>query len=123
MPDRICLVVDDEPAIRGFLRIILEPQQLQILEAENAAQAMKVLQGFGERLGLIVSDIQMPGDMNGMDLAHSVRNTYPAIPVILISGYWEGEAAIREGFKVIPKPFGAETILNAVRTALNSRPT
>jgi DNA-binding NtrC family response regulator len=123
MPDRICLVVDDEPAIRGFLRIILEPQQLQILEAENAAQAMKVLQGFGERLDLIMSDIQMPGDMDGMDLAHSVRNTYPAIPVILISGYWDGEAAIREGFKVIPKPFGPETILNAVRTALNSRPT
>jgi DNA-binding NtrC family response regulator len=120
MSDPICLVVDDEPAIRIFLRTILELQQFQILEAENAIEALKIVQKFGERLDLIVSDIKMPGEIDGLDLVHIIRKTRPAIPVILISGYWEG-GAITEDFQVIPKPFGVDTILSAVRTALKSR--
>lgn len=73
MSDRICLIVDDEPAIRGFLRVVLKQHFLQFLEAENATDALRMIHKVGGRLDLLVSDINMPGDVNGLDLAHSVR--------------------------------------------------
>jgi len=120
MPDRICLIVDDEPAIRSFLRAILERRQIQVVEAENATDALRLLQKLGGRVDLIVSDIVMPGDLSGLDLAHSVRHTFPAIPVILFSGYSK-DAKDAAGFEFIPKPFMAEAILSAVERAMNSR--
>jgi two-component system cell cycle sensor histidine kinase/response regulator CckA len=120
MPERICLIVDDEPAIRQFLRIILERRRIQVVEAENATDALRVLQKLGCRVDLIVSDIVMPGDFSGTDLAHSVRHTFPAIPVILFSGYCQ-EAKDAAGFDFIPKPFVPETILSAVERALSLR--
>lgn len=120
MPDPICLIVDDEPAIRRFLRAVLAQRRLQCIEAENATDALRIVQKLGGRLNFLLSDIKMPGDMSGVDLAHSVRNTFPAISVILISGYCETleDAA---GFEFIRKPFAAEAILSAVERAMNSR--
>lgn len=114
--DRFCLIVDDEPAIRTYIRAILEGERLKSLEAENAGHALRILQKLGSRLDFVISDINMPGDMNGIDLAHSIRNTFPALPVILISGY--GENMEQGGFAFIPKPFSVQTILNAVKRAM-----
>jgi DNA-binding NtrC family response regulator len=114
--------VDDEPAIRTFLWAILDQRQFHILEADSAPHAMKIIQTLCGRVDLIVSDIRMRGDMNGLDLAHSVRNAFPGIPVILISGYSDEDPDDIEGFEFISKPFAPEAILNAVDRALDSRP-
>jgi two-component system NtrC family sensor kinase len=71
---------------------------------------------------LIVSDINMPGDMNGLDLAHSVRNEFPAISMILISGYCDKRPDNIAGFEFISKPFVPEAILNAVDRAITLQP-
>jgi DNA-binding NtrC family response regulator len=63
----------------------------------------------------------MPGDMDGADLAYSVRHSFPNLPVILISGYSEEESAKsawNRTFPFIQKPFVPDTILSAVRRAL-----
>jgi two-component system cell cycle sensor histidine kinase/response regulator CckA len=122
MPDRICLIVDDEPSIRADLRPILEWEGIQSLEADNAAEALRIVQKLGGRLDLIVSDIEMPGEMNGIDPAYSVRNSFPAIPVVLISGYADLES-VKEAaanFEFTQKPFVSETILMAVKKMLGS---
>src|SRR5579864_5265063 len=120
MEDRICLLVDDEPAIRSYLRAILEAERFQCLEASNVAQALGITQRLGGRLDLIITDIKMPGDVDGLDLAYSVRNSFPDIPVILVSGYADDESVFRAAsiFKFIRKPFVPETIVTAVRTAI-----
>jgi YesN/AraC family two-component response regulator len=110
---RICLIVDDEPAIRGLLRAILTQQFRECLEAENAIKALQIVNKLGGRVDLVISDIEMPGEVNGIDLAHFVHNTFPAIPVILISGYLDWSRKAPE-FEFVPKPFVQETILNAV---------
>jgi len=114
MSDRICLVVEDEPTIRKYLRLILERDALQTLEAGTAAEALKIIHKLDGQLDLIVSDINMPGEMDGLDLAHSVRNTFPAIPIILITGY-DNNAMRASGFDLLRKPFASETILEVVR--------
>jgi len=117
MSDRICLIVDDEQAIRTYLRAILQREQIQSLEADTAAQALRIVQKLNGRLDLIVCDIKMPGEMDGIDLAYSVRNSFPAVPVLLISGYGDVESVkhAAANFEFIQKPFVPETILMAVK--------
>jgi two-component system NtrC family sensor kinase len=121
-PDRICLIVDDEPSIRTYLRAILQREQIQSLEADSAAQALQIVQKLNGRLDLIVSDIKMPGEMDGIDLAHSVRQSFPAVPVILISGYADAEAVKQAAamFEFIQKPFVPEAILVAVKKVVGA---
>jgi DNA-binding NtrC family response regulator len=115
--DRICLIIDDEPAIRTYLRAILQRAGIQSLEADGASQALGIIQKLDGRLDLIVCDIKMPGEMDGIDLAYSVRQSFPAIPVILISGYGDVEALKQAPTKCvfIQKPFVPEAILVAAK--------
>jgi DNA-binding NtrC family response regulator len=114
--DRFCLIVDDEPAVRTYLKAILQRGQIQSFEAESPARALQLLQEFGTRINLVITDIQMPGDMDGIDLAYSVRNSAPTLPVILISGY--ADIAIPASFPFVRKPFDAKAILETVKRAI-----
>jgi YesN/AraC family two-component response regulator len=120
--ERTCLIVDDEPAIRAYLTAIFRREQYLTLEAENAVQAFKLVQELKGGLDLIVSDIAMPGDIDGVDLAYAVRTKFPAIPVVLVSGFADSEAA-RLGladFPVIRKPLTLTAILAAVNRVATS---
>jgi YesN/AraC family two-component response regulator len=100
----------------------LQRERIQSLEANDAEQALRIIQKLGGRLDLIVCDIKMPGEMDGIDLAYSVRNSFPAVPVVLISGYGDVEyvkhAAAK--FEFIQEPFVPETILVAVKKVVGS---
>ena len=114
--DRTCLIVDDEPAIRHFLKAVLQKEKFQALEAEDAPQAFRLIQRLNGQLDLIVTDIRMPGEMDGLDLAYAVRDAFPTLPVLLISGFADADAR-RPGhnFELIRKPFKAEAILTSVK--------
>jgi DNA-binding NtrC family response regulator len=120
MSDRLCLIIDDEPSIRSYVCAVLHGEHLQTVEADTAAEGIRIVQTLQGHLACIVSDINMPGDMTGVDLAHSVRDSYPSVPVILISGYGV-ETSKMNGFQVIQKPFLPEAILYAVRQALTQQ--
>jgi DNA-binding NtrC family response regulator len=112
MNECVCLVVDDEPAIRAYLKSILQRKNVRALEASDAVEALRVLQKHGNGIDLIITDIQMPGDMDGVDLAYSVKRSHPAIPVLLISGNVNNGSAGR--FTFVQKPFLPETILETI---------
>jgi CheY-like chemotaxis protein len=111
MGERICLVVDDEPAIRTYLGAVLQRRGLQIFEAGNAVEALRILRDRGSQIDLLITDIQMPGDMDGIDLAYSVKTSFSTLPVIVISGYSDKAA---KGFTLVRKPFSPDAILQAV---------
>src|SRR4051794_29040297 len=106
-----CLIVDDEPAIRAYLGILLQSKGIRSLEAENGVDALRILQKLGDEIDLLITDIHMPGDINGVDLAYSVKNMFSCIRVILISADIEKAPA---DFTFVRKPFKADAILNAV---------
>jgi CheY-like chemotaxis protein len=116
MGDRVCLVVDDEPVIRKYLRLILQRIGLQSLEADNAVEALRILQKLGDQISLLITDIQMPGEMDGIDLAYSVQNSFSSIPVVLISGFVDKVPA---GFTYIRKPFMPDELLKAIHETLD----
>jgi DNA-binding NtrC family response regulator len=109
------LIADDEPAIRKYLKHILRDEQIQILEAGDAAQTLQTVQQLSGQVGLVITDIQMPGDMDGVDLAYSIRNSFPEIPIILISGHADKAPAC---FPFIRKPFTSQVVLEAVHKAI-----
>jgi CheY-like chemotaxis protein len=116
--DRICLIVDDEPDIRTLLSVILKRDGVQAVEAANAPQALDIIRKLEGRLDLIMMDFHMPGDMDGVDLAHSIREQFPDIPVMLITGYGDEPKILSSGFPVIRKPFLPESIWKMVEQLL-----
>jgi DNA-binding NtrC family response regulator len=121
--ERVCLIVDDEPTIRAYLKAILHKEGYQTLEAENAPQAFRLVRKLNGGLNLVVSDVRMPGEMDGVDLAFAIRDTFPAIPVILVSGYEDTVSAKHPivDFEFIQKPLTPEAILAAVNKATRLR--
>jgi CheY-like chemotaxis protein len=111
MTERICLIVDDEPAIRTYLSAVLRQRGIQCLEADGAAEALRILHKLGGQIDLLLTDIQMPGEMDGLDLAYSVRNSFSALPVIVVSGHIDRAPA---DFTVVQKPFLPGEILKAI---------
>jgi two-component system, NtrC family, sensor kinase len=118
MSGRICLIVEDHPPIRTLLSSFLRRRGFQSFEAANASEALNIIQSLQGRLDLILTDILMPGDMNGVDLAHAARHRCPAIPVILMSGYGDDPNIRSFGFPLISKPFLPQTIWEMVEQVL-----
>jgi DNA-binding NtrC family response regulator len=114
--------VDDEPTVRAFLRAILQRQGFNCLEADNAVQATRIIAKLDGRLDLLITDCRMPGEMDGVGLAHSIRGRYPKLPIIMVSGYPQEEGMHESALEVefVQKPFVSETILKAVRKVVDS---
>ena len=79
------LVVDDEWLIRAALVDQLEDDGFEVFEAENAAEALHVLE-MHQQIGSVVTDIQMPGSMDGLALARFTRDSFPPIRLVVASG-------------------------------------
>src|SRR5258708_4910684 len=85
MVHKVTLVVDDEASIRKYVSAILQLEHFQTVEAENGCDGLQIVCDLGNDLELVVSDIQMP-NCDGLTFAHAVKEAFPAVPVILISG-------------------------------------
>jgi CheY-like chemotaxis protein len=118
------LVVDDEPSVRKFIIAVLQSDGFQTIEAENGVQALELIRKLGVTLDLLVSDIQMT-KMDGIMLACSVRSEFPAIPLILVSGYAEIEQAKipNAGYEFIQKPFPPSMLLKTVKKVMTPKGT
>ena len=118
MPFKTCLIVDDEAPVRGYVKTVLETVHFQTLEAGDSIQAMRWVEKLGDALDLIVSDIEMPGG-DGVAFVSSVRESFPALPIILISGYADREPRQHPStsFEFIQKPFLPEMLLIAIEKA------
>ena len=79
------LVVEDEPLIRLDLVSMLKDQGCETYEASNAAEAIAILEGNSE-ITVVFTDIQMPGSMDGIDLAEWIGREMPRVKVLLTSG-------------------------------------
>jgi two-component system cell cycle sensor histidine kinase/response regulator CckA len=109
----VSLVVDDEPAVRKYVSTILRREKFETLEAGDGTHALRLVQELDGDVDLIVSDIQMPNG-DGLSLAQAVKSSFPAVPVILVSG----NAGPDSGFEFVQKPFLPSTLIKAVRRLL-----
>jgi PAS domain S-box-containing protein len=120
--DASLLIVDDETPLRDLLGELMEGLGYRILKAGDAAQALQLLQS-GPRVDLLVTDLGLPGGMNGRQLAEMARAIQPGLKVLFISGYAE-DSATRDGLhaagmQVLTKPFPMESFASRVRNMLD----
>ena len=86
------------------------------MEADSGPAALRVIQ-TGARIDVLISDVGLPGGMDGRQVAEIALKRQPDLPVILITGYAFGEPI--RGMEVIRKPFLPEVLADAVRTKLD----
>ncbi|TPJ66007.1 response regulator [Mesorhizobium sp. B2-7-1] len=117
-PIRRVLVVDDEPLIRMLVVDTLEELGLAAMEAGNAVEATTVLDS-DQPVDLLVTDLNLPGGVNGHQLVHLARRTRKDLKVLLITGYAPAaEDVVDDRTFVVAKPFLTETLAAHVRHLL-----
>jgi CheY-like chemotaxis protein len=114
------LVVEDEPLVREYVSGILGQSGFEVIAASSGEEALwRIAQGG---VCAVVSDIAMPGSVNGFELARRVREECPRTGVVLLSGVLEpSHAHLPGGVRFVPKPVKASTLLRLVREVADPR--
>jgi CheY-like chemotaxis protein len=108
----VVLVVEDDELLRMFAVEMIEEAGFVVTEAPNADVAMRLLEGRGD-IGVIFTDIEMPGSMNGLSLAHAVASRWPPIRIVATSGHIKiGEGDLPDGGRFIAKPYRQHQVVN-----------
>ncbi len=116
------LLVDDEPLIRMVGVEQLEELGYTVLEAADAASALRILNS-NPNIDLLITDVGLPGGMNGRQLADAIRETRPELEILFVTGYAENAVLnhghLAHGMHVMTKPFVMETFARRVRELLS----
>ena len=116
----VVLVVDDETEIRDLLAEWLGSNGYAVRTADSAAEALRMIEG-DPAIGLIFTDIIMPGGLDGLDLGRQAELIRPGIKMLYMSGYAASavlQAARTEQTRIVHKPFRLDHVLESVRYAL-----
>lgn len=111
----LVLLVEDEANVRRVVRQQLVSLGHPVIEAENAAQALEMV-GQIPDIAIVVSDILMPGEMNGRQLAAQILQDRPSMQIVLMSGYTD-EVDGNDGLPVLAKPFVRQDLALALHAA------
>jgi CheY-like chemotaxis protein len=118
MPNSAVLIVDDEPLIRETVAELLGSAGLSTFEATNGVEALDLLNKNGHAIAVLLTDIRMPGGMNGIDLARIAQRTWPWIKVIVMSGFYDsGPDGLPGNARFISKPWQAQDVISNVLRA------
>ncbi|MFC7737731.1 PAS domain-containing protein [Roseomonas sp. GCM10028921] len=116
------LVVDDEPTVRMLVTEVLADLGYTAVEAADGPAALRVLQS-DVRLDLLVTDVGLPGGMNGREVADAARVSRPGLKVLFMTGYAENAVLshghLDPGMHVLTKPFPMETLAARIRELIN----
>jgi len=117
------MIVEDDRDVRRLAHVaLLAFGYGDVLEAENAAQALEISAKHPAPIHLLISDITMPGKLDGRDLARKINKERPETKVVLMSGYIEKGESIQPEWRFIRKPFLITTLVETVKEALRDPP-
>jgi PAS domain S-box-containing protein len=117
------LVIDDEPTVRMLIVETLKEAGYTPLEAEDGPSGLKVLQSSG-RVSLLITDVGLPGGMNGRQVADAARVDRPDLKVLFVTGFAEnvavGNGHLEPGMQVITKPFVMSELATRITEMIES---
>ena len=116
------LVIDDEPGIRNVLRDVFEDENYRVSVAEDGYEGLKKCES--ESIDLVLLDVWLP-NMGGIDVLKKIKDVYPDIEAIIISGHANIGLAVQAvkigAFDFLEKPLSLEKTITVVRNALKMR--
>ncbi len=117
----IVLIVDDEPSVRMLVTDVLEDLGYAAIEAADGVSGLKVLQS-DVRIDLLITDVGLPGGVNGRQMADAARETRPKLKVLFITGYAEnamiGKGGLEPGMHVLTKPFAMDKLAATIKSII-----
>jgi PAS domain S-box-containing protein len=117
------LVVDDEPSVRMLVTEVLGDLGYSAIEAADSMAGLKVLQS-DTRIDLLVTDVGLPGGMNGRQMADAGRERRPGLKVLFITGYAEnsliGNGHLLPGMQVLTKPFAVDALALRIKELIGA---
>src|SRR5204863_5378003 len=118
------LLVEDDPIVRQSISNKLTRLGYAVMTAANALEAIETLKRT-PHFDLVFSDVIMPGPMNGADLIREVRRRWPAMNVLLTSGYTEstvlGKIKMPTDVKLLSKPYSSAELAQVIQQAIGDR--
>jgi len=111
----VVLIVEDEPMVRSFAVEMVQEAGFEVIEAANDDDAIRIIEPNSD-IRVVFTDVQMPGSMEGLKLAHAVRNRWPPIKIIVTSGRrLTTEHDLPEGGRFFAKPYSPAQIRGVLR--------
>jgi CheY-like chemotaxis protein len=115
------LVVDDEPGVRMLVAEVLEELGYSSIEASDGVSGLKVLRS-DVRVDLLITDVGLPGGLNGRQMAEAARATRPDLKVLFITGYAQnaaiGNGHLEPSMQVLTKPFAMDMLAARIRSVI-----
>ena len=119
----VVLVIEDEGTIRSLIVEELQDMGYQVISAADGPAGLHILQS-DRRIDLLLTDVGLPGGLNGRQVADAARVTRPQLKVLFITGYAEnaavGNGLLEYGMQVITKPFDMEALAGKVREMIEN---
>ena len=117
----VVLLVEDEPLVRMAAADDLQEAGFHVLEAGNADVALAVLESCSDDVRVLFTDIDMPGSMNGLDLAETVQQRWPHISLLISSAYHRPDPTqLPCDGRFVPKPYCSDQIVQQIRELVTS---
>ena len=117
----VVLVVDDEPVVCMLVSDVLRDQGYEVLEAADSAEGLRFLRS-AQRIDLLVSDVGLPGGMNGRQLGDAARLLRPDLKLLFITGYAEsaalGNCVLDANTQLLTKPFALDVLAARIRAMM-----
>jgi DNA-binding NtrC family response regulator len=116
----VVLIVEDDFLLRLDAMQMLEEAGFKVVEAADSDQAILILEARPD-INVMFTDIDMPGSLDGVKLAHAVRGRWPPIKIIATSGHFKiNSGDLPDGGKFIPKPYNFKYVADVIREVVRS---
>jgi DNA-binding NtrC family response regulator len=112
MSNFVALVVEDDAFQRECLADLLKSEGLEVVECANGEVAELVLTSTGPELRALVTDVELGGEMSGVQLAQYAKRRFPDLNVVMVSG--RGTPYVPHGTHFLAKPYDPQQLLDAV---------
>ncbi len=118
------LLVEDELSVRNFAKAVLVQNGYNVIEAEDAEEALSLHDRKEQKFDMLFSDVVLPGK-NGIELTDTLRKRNPELPVLLCSGYTDEKSQWKiiqkRGIEFLHKPYSMKNLLQSIRKVLNNK--
>jgi two-component system, response regulator PdtaR len=113
------LIVEDDALVRMAGVDLLEEAGFEVVDAKSADEAVAVLEGT-QAVQLLFTDIDMPGSMNGLELAELVHRRWPNVRLLITSGHHDiPEGDVPDHGRFVPKPYSSLTVVHEITDLLD----
>jgi two-component system, cell cycle sensor histidine kinase and response regulator CckA len=121
-PAGIIMIVEDETGLRRLISYLLRRQGYSVIECASAQEALRLWEGKGPEIDLLLTDMMMPGGISGAQLAGKLKEERPSLEIIYTSGY-EFQYPDDQKAHFLAKPFPPARLLELVHDCLGPEPT